>query len=115
VCGKLFCHIGLDCIQLQLLLDVLSGVLASQNGFGCLWSTACFFSNGRLRIGYFVLQGLVLRWKLVCFWLRNIKGFALEIEGVRTFFHNFVDFVLLSFLLTIEFFIEVVSATLSPI
>jgi hypothetical protein len=45
----------------------------------------------------------------------NIESLALKIKGVGTFFQNFVNFVLLSFLLTIKFFVEVVSSTLGPV
>ena len=94
---------------------MLSCLFASQNWFGCLRSSPCFFNGWRLRVCYFVLQSLVLRRELVWLWLRNIKSLTLEIKGIRTFIQNFVNFVLLSFLLPIKFFIEVVSATLGPI
>jgi len=94
---------------------MLSCLFASQNWFRCLRSSPCVFNGCRLRVCYFVLQRLVLRRELVWLWLRNIKGLTLEIKGVRTFTQNFVNFVLLSFLLPIKFFFEVVSTTLGPI
>ena len=94
---------------------MLSCLFASQNWFGCLRSSPCFFNGCRLRVCYFVLQRKVLRWELIWLWLRNTKSLTLEIKSIRTFIQNFVNFVLLSFLLPIKFFIKVVGATLGPI
>ena len=104
---------GLYCSQLQLLFNVLSCVLASQHGFRSLRPLP--FLNNWLRICYFVWQSLILRRELIWLGMVNIESLALKIKGVGTFFQNFVNFVLLSFLLTIKFFVEVVSSTLGPV
>lgn len=92
---------------------MLSCVLAFQHGFRSLRPLP--FLNNWLRICYFVWQSLILRRELIWLGMVNIESLALKIKGVGTFFQNFVNFVLLSFLFPIKFFIEVVSATLGPI
>lgn len=47
--------------------------------------------------------------------MNDIECFTFVVKSIGAFFHNFVKFVLLSFLLAIDFFIKVASTALRPI